>query len=407
MDERLSEKDRQAMVAAVQCGQSQRAVARRFGVGLSHLQYWLARARGQKLERVDWADQSHAPPQQGRQTSAPWQRRVLALRRELRPGDLGFVGAQAIAEALPAGKAKGQPPSLRTIGRILKRHGALDAVRRVRRTAPPAGWYLPDVAAGTAELDAFDVIEDLPLEGGPRLDVLTTRALWGSVCGAWGSAALRSRWLCERMEAHWRQHGCPLYAQFDNDTRFQGTHTHPDVLGQAIRLCLALGITPVFAPPREHGPQNLNESFNHLLPQKVWKRFHHASRAQLRHRSDRFVAAHHVKSQARQETAPARLPWSPDRRPARADSKVIFIRRTDDTGRVRLLGSRFLGNAAWNHRLVRREVHPRSQTIHCFGLRRSQPNHQPLLVTYHANSHIAHFVEYRRLIAAANSSYAQ
>ena len=105
------------------------------------------------------------------------ERRVLALRRELRQGDLGFVGAQAIQDVLRAERPDRRLPSLRTIGRILKRHGALDAVRRVRRMSPPAGWYLPDVAAGQAELDAFDVIEDLPLEGGPRLDALTTRAL--------------------------------------------------------------------------------------------------------------------------------------------------------------------------------------------------------------------------------------
>jgi hypothetical protein len=212
------------MVAAVRRGQRQRDVARRLGIGLGHLQYWLARTHGQNLDQVDWADQSHAPRQHGWQTRVSLQRRMLALRRELRPGDLGFVGAQAIHDALVSGRPKGKLPGLRTIGRILKRQGALDAVRPVRRAAPPAGWYLPDVAAGTAELDAFDVIEDLPLKAGPRLDVFTTRVLWGSVCGAWVSAALRAKWLCERMAAYWRRHGCPTYAQFDNDSRFQGTH---------------------------------------------------------------------------------------------------------------------------------------------------------------------------------------
>jgi putative transposase len=244
------------------------AAARRFGIGLGHLQYWLARTRGQRLDRVDWSNQSNAPRVHGRQTKTSVQRRVLALRRELRQSDLGFVGAQAIQDALRTERPQQRLPSLRTIGRILKRHGALDAVRRMRRSAPPAGWYLPEVAAGMVELDAFDVIEDLPLEGGPRLDVLTTRALWGSVCGAWISAVMRARWLCERLETHWRAHGCPAYAQFDNDSRFQGTHTHPDVLGQVIRFCLSLGVTPVFAPAREHGPQNLNESFNYLWQQK-------------------------------------------------------------------------------------------------------------------------------------------
>jgi hypothetical protein len=235
------------MVAAVRRGQTQRAVARRFRVALSHLQYWLARVGRRPLAQVDWRDQSPALHRQARQTSPVLERRIVALRQQLRRGALGFIGAQAIHDALRGRRAATPPPSVRTIGRILRRHGLLDGVRRVRRTAPPPGWYLPAVAARRAELDAFDVIEDLPLEAGPRLDVLTTRALWGPVCGAWVSATLTARWLCQRLEAHWRAHGLPTYAQFDNDSRFQGTHTHPDVLGQVIRLCLRLGVTPVFA----------------------------------------------------------------------------------------------------------------------------------------------------------------
>jgi hypothetical protein len=373
------------MVVAVRRGQLQRVVARWFGVGLGHLQYWLARTRGQKLERVDWSDQSHAPRQQGRQTNVVLQRRILALRQELRQGDLGFVGAQAIADALVTASPKGKLPSLRTIGRVLKRHGALDAVRRVRRSAPPAGWYLPDVASGDAELDAFDVIEDLPLEAGPRLDVLTTRALWGSVCGAWVSATLRARWLCERLEAHWRQHGCPAYAQFDNDSRFQGTHPHPDVLGQVIRCCLSLGVTPVFAPIREHGPQNLNESFNHLWQQKVWQRFQHASPAAFQATSDRFVAAYQQRRAARDDQSPTRRAfpkrWQLDlqRRP---DGTLIYLRRTDHQGAIQVLGHRWAVDPLWVHRWVRAEVDLEANQIRCYRLRRRAPDDQPLLKTF-------------------------
>lgn len=372
------------MVAAARRGQAQRAVARRFGIGLGHLQYWLARTRGQRLDRVDWSNQSNAPRAHGRQTKTSVQRRVLALRRELRQSDLGFVGAQAIQDALRTECPHRRLPSLRTIGRILKRHGALDAVRRVRRSAPPAGWYLPEVAAGTAELDAFDVIEDLPLEGGPRLDVLTTRALWGSVCGAWISAVMRARWLCERLETHWRAHGCPAYAQFDNDSRFQGTHTHPDVLGQVIRFCLLLGVTPVFAPAREHGPQNLNESFNHLWQQKVWHRFHHASALAFQARSDRFVAAYQRRRAAREDHAPGRRPfpkrWTLDLH-QRPRGMVIYLRRTDEFGAIRVLGHRLEVDAQWVHRLVRAEVDLEAQQIRCYRLRRRAPDEQPLVRT--------------------------
>ena len=44
------------MVAAVRRGQSRRAVARQFGVGLATVAYWVERAKGQHLDRVDWPD---------------------------------------------------------------------------------------------------------------------------------------------------------------------------------------------------------------------------------------------------------------------------------------------------------------------------------------------------------------
>ena len=344
------------------------------------------RARTAKSwRRLDWSDQSTVPRRQGRQTPVRLPRRVLSLRPELRQGDRGFIGAQSIHAALRAGSPKARLPSRRTIGRILQAHGALEGVRRVRRSAPPAGWYLPDVAAGTAELDAFDVIEDLPLEAGPRLDVLTTRALGGSVGGAWVSAARRARGLCARRETHWRQHGGPAYAQFDNDARFQGTPTHPDVLGQVIRCCLSLGVTPVFAPPREHGPQTLKESFNPLWPQKVWHRFHHADPAAFPATRDRFVAADQQRRAAREDQSPVRRAFPKRGRldlPSRPRGTVIYLRRTDAAGAIRVLGHRGEVDALWAHRLVRAAVDLDAHQIRGYKLRRRAPEEQPLAKTF-------------------------
>jgi hypothetical protein len=79
------------------------------------------------------------------------EQRVLKLRRSLRENSvLGEYGADAIHQAwsgsLPC-------PSRTTINRVLRRHGVFDSQVRHRHPAPPRGWYLPDVAAGTAELE--------------------------------------------------------------------------------------------------------------------------------------------------------------------------------------------------------------------------------------------------------------
>ena len=372
------------MVAAVRRGRALRAVARQFKVSLFTVQHWDRRAAGQPLDQVAWEDRSHRPQRSPSQIAPAMQRRILALRRQLAQGALGLVGAQAIYDTLQARKVR-PLPCVRTIGRVLKRHGLLDRPRRPRRRPPPPGWYLPDVAAGCAELEQFDVVEDLAVEGGPLLDVLTARALHGAACGSWpGPAALTTDAVLRALAAHWRRHGLPDYAQFDNDPRFQGSHRHAQALGRVVRFCLALGVSPVFAPPAEHGFQNPSESFNALWLQKVWHRFHHASPAALVRRSARFVAAYQQRRAARQAQAPQRRPfprrWQFDPK-APLHGQIVFLRRTDEQGTVRLLGRRWPLDRQWPHRLVRAEVDLDQHCIRFFRLRRQAPEDQPLLQT--------------------------
>ena len=127
------------MVAAVRQHQSIRAVARRFGVSISTVVYWVERAKGQRLDRVDWDDRSRAPHHTQR-TAAELEEQVLRLRRQLRQeSDLGAYGADAIQQALRE-QGLTDVPSVRTIHRILQRRGVLDSRPRVRRPPPPRGW---------------------------------------------------------------------------------------------------------------------------------------------------------------------------------------------------------------------------------------------------------------------------
>src|SRR5215831_9874442 len=119
------------MVAALRRGESQRGVARRFHVSLCQVQYWSRRAGGRRLDRVDWEDRSRRP-RQTRRTAGAVEDHVLAVRRWLqRESALGEHGAAAIARELATARdLRARALSVRTIGRILERRGALD--RRVR-----------------------------------------------------------------------------------------------------------------------------------------------------------------------------------------------------------------------------------------------------------------------------------
>lgn len=363
-------------------GFSLRSAARKFLVHLRTVQRWVQRAVGRRLDRVDWTDQPGGCRRAVHRVPTSMEDRILALRRELKERSaLGEFGAVAIHRTLIEQKCE-HIPCVRTIGRILERRGALDGQRRVRRVPPPKGWYLPAVASGQAELDSFDIVDGLVIRGGLDVQVLNGVSLHGGLCVSWPESRMTAKMAAKRLLKHWRRFGLPSYAQFDNDTIFQGAHQWADSFGRVTRLCLSLGIVPVFAPPRETGFQAAIENYNGRWQAKVWSRFEHADREALRQRSAAFVAAALQRAAVRRESAPPRRPF-PKRWTLNLHSPlqgvVIYLRRTDHTGAVHLLGHRFHVSALWLHRLVRAEVHLSDRRIRFYALRRRQPDQQPLL----------------------------
>jgi hypothetical protein len=337
---------------------------------------------------VDWSDRPRCP-KATRRTGTAIEDLVLTLRRELaESSDLGACGAGAIQQALRVRDLEAIP-SLRTIGRILERRGALDGRKRVRRPPPPRGWYLPDVAARDAELDSFDVVEGLVIKDGPQVEVLDGISLHGGLAASWPrEACVTAKAVVEALVEHWRQFGLPGYAQFDNDTIFRGTHAHPDVIGRVARLCLSLGVTPVFVPPREPGFQAMIEGYNGQWQAKVWARFTFGDLAAVRGRSGRYVAAVRRSRADRIESAPRRRPfpkrWRLDLQ-AHPRGRMVFLRRTGATGAVELMGRTFAVDAHWPNRLVRAEVDLDTGLVQFRALRRREPAAQPMLAeqSYH------------------------
>ena len=243
-------------------------------------------------------------------------------------------------------------------------------------------------------MDSFDIVEGLVIKDGPQVEVLNGVSLHGGLVASWPMAApVTAKAVVGALIEHWRGHGLPSYAQFDNDTIFQGTHTHPDVIGRVMRLCSSLGVIPVFVPPREMGFQAMIESYNGQWQAKVWTRFTHVSLADLQGRSGRYVAAVHRTRADRIEAAPPRRPF-PERwrlnLQAHPRGQVVYLRRTDASGSVEVLGQSFVVDARWPNRLIRVEFDLAAGRMRFFALRRREPTAQPML------SELIHHIPKRR-----------
>lgn len=372
------------MVEAVRRGRAMRGVARQFGVGMATVHRWVHRAAAQRLDRVDWADRPSGRRPPANRVTRETEEWVLRLRRGLHERSaLGEYGAAAIHRELRR-HGYAPVPSVRTIGRVLERRGALDGRRRRRWPAPPPGWYLPAVARRDAELDSLDIVTGLVIRGGTDVDVLTAISLHGGMPAAWPQRLVSAKIVVEALVEHWQAVGRPGYAQFDNDPRFRGSPKHPDSIGRVIRVCLSLAVVPVFAPPWELGFQAAIENFNGRWQRAVWRRFEHPSLLRLRARSTQFIEALRHRTAARLEAAPPRRPfptaWTIDLQHP-LQGRVIFLGRTNERGEVDVLGRPYRVAPTWVHRLVRAELDLTAGRLDFYALRRREPGQQPLLHT--------------------------
>lgn len=370
------------MVAEVRAGLTLREVSSRYGVAPETVRRWVLRAAGTRVDRAMLEDLRPGRRRAANRVTPEVEALVVQVRERLRTESaLGEHGARAIRDELDAAGVDAVP-SVRTIGRILERTGALGGPRRTRRPPPPRGWYLPEVASARAELDSFDVIEGLTTLQDKHFEVLTAISLWGRWVSAWAEPQVTARTIVDRLLDRWREIGLPSYVQFDNDTRFHGPHFHEATVGRVSRVCLQLGVRVVFAAPHEHGPQADIESFNLRWQRGVRGRLFLPALADVRVHSERFVTAHRVRHATPLRAAGLRAafpdPWQPDLQRA-IRGTMIFLRRADESGRVRVMRRPYDTAPTWAHRLTRSEVDFDAGEVRIFGLRRSHPTEQLLL----------------------------
>lgn len=139
---------------------------------------------------------------------------------------------------------------------------------------------------------------------------------------------------------------------------------------------------PVFAPPLELGFQAAVEALNGRWQRQLWARFWDPTLPELEARSDTYVVASRARSAVRIEAAPERTPFPLERpidlsRPP--TGRLVFLRRTSDSGSVSILGRRYPVDPRWPHRLVRGELDLEARRLRFFALRRREPDDQPLL----------------------------
>jgi len=283
--------DEERRLAITRClaGEDPTSVAASLGRSRRWVYKWLTRhGTGDPA----WAQgQSRRPQTRPLALPARVQEAVRLVRLELYNEGL-LCGAQNIRWQLE--DLGVQPlPSLRTINRLLARHGLTH--RRTGRYVPKGKVYPTLPAATVNAVHQLDYLGPCYLRGPVRfwslntVDLATARCATEPVRSRAGQATVDALW------ATWCRLGLPAAVQADNEWAFIGSPAHPRALGPLIRLCLGQAIEPWFIPPGEPWRNGVVKKFSDHYRAKFLARVEVPDFAALRPASRAFERRHNTR----------------------------------------------------------------------------------------------------------------
>jgi len=369
MDEKQEQQSRKKAIRMMLRGFKPKLILER----VSRSQSWFYKWR-ERFAHFGWfglCSQSRVPRQSPSRYSDQVRRLVIQTRRRLTKCKVGLVGAKAIQRELRQGSLLRQVPSTATINRVLQEADL------IQKPDQPTGGYFPyPTSTPHFVLHALDWTARY-LEGGAKVFAfhtldLATRATVQTIST---DKSLQTAW-SHALKA-WKTLGIPDGLQIDNDAVFCGGYKVPRVFGQFVRLCLYVGIEPIFLPVREPERNGDVERLHELWDQAFWKRRRFRSVSHVIRFSPEFEAwyAHSYQPPALNGQTPAQAHLKTNRRRLTAqevrllpeelpitDGRVHFIRRVNPEGQICLLNetwhvSKWLANQyVWATIIIRQRV---------------------------------------------------
>ena len=341
-------------------GQSRQAILARVGRSPAWLCKWQHR-----FAQHGWRgllSRSRRPQHRSGRYAERIRHLVIATRQRLLTQRVGLCGSQAIQDELCRARLLARVPSIATIKRILHDAGVS------RRPRPPKRGYFPQpTPTSSYVLHAMDWTARY-LKGGAKLFVfhtvdVQTRALAQTLHTDKSGATVR-----EHALATWQMLGLPDGLQLDNDAAFNGGYKVQRLFGAFVRLCLYVGIEPIFLPVGEPKRNRVVERLHGLWAQAFWHRHRFDGVAEVRRAAPQFMRFYMERYHppSLQGATPRQAQRVVGRRKLRAAQagelprvlpltagRVHFVRLVDAQGQITLLnerwtvGKRLAGQYVW------------------------------------------------------------
>jgi putative transposase len=233
---------------------------------------WIKRYRPE-APTLSLQDRSRAPKHSRWCSLERIQRMVIQSREQREQGQrakyqYALISAQAIYYELRE-LGISPLPSSRTIHRWLKRAGRVPE-RRSQKGHNPTYPVLP--------CQAVNDVQELDFKGPFYLQdhshkyyLVALRDKWSKKTALRALANKSMDAILDFLVSAWQKMGCPKCLKMDNCLDFRGSNRHPRALSKLMRVCLDLGIQPVFIPICEPWRNGVVENLNGLLDRFLFR----------------------------------------------------------------------------------------------------------------------------------------
>ena len=192
---------------------------------------------------------------------------IVNIRKKLEKTKYAQIGAGAIRWEIT--KLNIEPPKVWNINRVLKKNQLVK--KRIKGYQSKEKPY-PSIKIDTPnKLHQTDIIGPRYLHNKARFYVLNTMDIFRHKVKIKSLFYKNTLEVMDALITVWKTLGIPQYCQFDNQHVFLGCERRPRWFSKIIKLCLSLGIEPIFIPLREPWRMGEIERFNDVWDKRFFR----------------------------------------------------------------------------------------------------------------------------------------
>lgn len=255
---------RQEAITRYKGGKSPKEIYQSLGKGKTWFFKWVKRF---KYGGDNWVqERSRKPHHIPGKINNTMEQAVIDVRKQLEKEPYAQIGALNINWHLHQQGFVSLPIS--TINKIIKRN---NLTSKRKRYQPKGKNYPAPMVTKSNDLHQFDII-------GPRYLKTDGRFYSANIIDAFDRRCsinpIRRQTRFDIIHAlvrSWQTLGIPVYLQMDNLLSARGSNHYPHSFGLVIRLCLHLGIQPVFIPIKEPWRNGIIERFQDIFDKMFFR----------------------------------------------------------------------------------------------------------------------------------------